>query len=617
MTVRSLTQSLPISAVRSRLADSAGSLLETLFSRQPRRRKRTSSAPVQTELLERRSLLSATPLAHWKFDETSGANVIDSTATGADGTNYGATSVGGAIGRALHFDGVDDKVEFGTEASLGGISDFTVTAWIRTTASTAGTIIQQRDPAEFNGEYRLGTYPDGNLALWLFGDFDNQFLIGTQDPINDGAWHHVAAGREGRRGFIYVDGLLKAETFGPVRTLDASIRVGIGADIRDHVMFFEGSIDEVRIYASAVPANEILNQARIIVPQGMSGEQRPVFTWPKTPNAVAYSLWVERTGGAANPVIHESVPVNYFTAATDLGFGQFRTWVRATLNDGTRTAWVLQTFVINSQVALLPLAPQQNTHRPTVEWKPLPGAVRYDLWIDNLSTGQSQFVRDQNIAATSWTSLTDMPIGRYRVYIRGIDSSGAIALWSSGPTFEIAVAPTPMGPLNPTFERKPEFRWAAVTGAQRYEVAIRNVRTQTTVYYVRDLVGTTWIPPENLPVGVYQWWVRAIGSSKFASSWSAAVDISIGGETQFRTPVETGGNRPLLSWRPVTLSVSYWIWIDRVGVQSPYITSGVQNAEFRPGSPLPAGTYRAWVRSLGGSNEASPWSAPIEFTISS
>lgn len=591
--------------------------LSLVFSRRGTRRSRNTDNPwTQFESLEVRSLLSSTPLAHWGFDETSGTTVADSTSTGANGTNYGSSPGIGAIGGGLLFDGVSDNVKLGTGASLDGPTNFTVTAWIRTTSTQYQTIIQQRDVDGFNGEYLFFMNDDGTLSFVIFGDGRNQFLIGTQQSVNDGAWHFVAAGREGARGFIFIDGALATESFGPIRNLASTIGIGVGSDIRANDSFFEGSIDEVSVYASALPASEIAADANIIVPQGISRNPRPVFTWPKVPNTASYSLWVDRIGATGNPVINETVDVNHFTATADLGIGQFRTWVRATLNDGTRTAWKLQTFAINGNVNVLPIDLQQTTFRPELQWEAFPGADHYDLWIDNLSTGQKQVVREQNLTGTSWTSSTDLPFGKYQVYIRAVDATEIAALWTRGPAFNIAVAPTPIDPASSTINQQPQFTWTAVPGAPGYDIVVRNSQTKKITNVVRNISGTSWTPSAELSIGTYQWSIAAFGAANLRGNWSEQTQFSVGGVTQIRSVAGGTPTRPVISWSPVTDAARYWLWIDRVGVQTGYITqSTITSPNYQPTTPLPVGTYRAWVRAISATSEFAPWSIVFEFTI--
>jgi len=68
-------------------------------------------------------------VAEWHFDEGSGSVLEDSSGNGNDGVIYGATWVEGKYGKALSFDGVDDYVDFGNDASLN-VECITLEAWV-------------------------------------------------------------------------------------------------------------------------------------------------------------------------------------------------------------------------------------------------------------------------------------------------------------------------------------------------------------------------------------------------------------------------------------------------------------------------------------------------------
>jgi hypothetical protein len=90
-------------------------------------------------------------ISHWKLDEGSGSTTYDSVGDN-DGTIYGATWTSGQIEGALSFDGVDDYVDIGDKASLDfGMDDFTLSAWIKTSMSAGGTIINKRAKGYYAG----------------------------------------------------------------------------------------------------------------------------------------------------------------------------------------------------------------------------------------------------------------------------------------------------------------------------------------------------------------------------------------------------------------------------------------------------------------------------------
>src|SRR5262249_39743448 len=88
------------------------------------------------------------------------------------------------------------------------------------------------------------------------------FGASSQLKLNDGLWHHVVGTWDERVISIYTDGILRGsgtnDSFGPI--LNTTYPVRIGSDARLPVggdRFFNGLIDEPRIYNRALSANEI------------------------------------------------------------------------------------------------------------------------------------------------------------------------------------------------------------------------------------------------------------------------------------------------------------------------------------------------------------------------
>ena len=195
------------------------------------------------------AVASPTPSSDWMFDDGSGTLATDSSTNGNDGTVNGATWVTGFTGTALQFNGANSSVTFGNGPSVSGLSDFTVTAWIKTSAASDGVIIQQRDAAGFNGQYRFRVNSNGALQFMVYGDSAYQFDFATTQTVNDGNWHHVVAVRDGPTGSLYIDGNPSpaATASGTARNLAASISTAVGRDVRDNNQNFNGSFDEVRV----------------------------------------------------------------------------------------------------------------------------------------------------------------------------------------------------------------------------------------------------------------------------------------------------------------------------------------------------------------------------------
>lgn len=204
------------------------------------------------------------PFAYWKFNDAAGATASDSSGNNHPGTVSNSAWTTGVLGTgALQFNGNSSKVTFGTGPSLAGTTDFTVSAWIKTTATASGLIVQQRDANGFNGEYMFQMNANGLLRFMIYGGGNFQFDFTSTTSINNGTWHLVTAVRQGTVGTIYIDGVASGTASGIVRPLASSIGVGVGADIRDNNSFFNGTIDEVRIYNVAISAARIAALANL------------------------------------------------------------------------------------------------------------------------------------------------------------------------------------------------------------------------------------------------------------------------------------------------------------------------------------------------------------------
>ncbi len=216
-------------------------------------------------------------VAHWRFDKNSGNIAWDCSGNNRSGTISNAAWTDGIIGKALHFNGSSSKIEFGRGPSLSGKTDFSVSAWIKTSAHSTGIIIQQRNGG-WNGEYQFKVNSDGTVNFFLYGG-GTQFDFHTTKKVNDNQWHNVVAVRKSGNGYIYIDGGSPAATAsGTARNLSSSISVGIGADIRDNNQHFNGVIDDVALWSRALVVQEVQK----IYNNGISGlsfdDKAPVFT---------------------------------------------------------------------------------------------------------------------------------------------------------------------------------------------------------------------------------------------------------------------------------------------------------------------------------------------------
>jgi len=150
---------------------------------------------------------------------------------------------------ALIFDGINDYVEVPHSASISPTEQITLSAWIKTSSTATQAIIVKWD------QYFI-RLDEGRVFFFLNEAFVWHSLGGTKN-IADNTWHFVQGVYDGSDMIIYVDGVEEAR-----KSLTITINVNpnrklhIGSELAETV-FFDGIIDEVRIYNRALTATEI------------------------------------------------------------------------------------------------------------------------------------------------------------------------------------------------------------------------------------------------------------------------------------------------------------------------------------------------------------------------
>ena len=290
--------------------------------------------------------------------------------------------------------------------------------------------------------------------------------------------------------------------------------------------------------------------------------------------------------------------------------------------DGTLLPWSAPNrFTVTTRVVIAPIPTRQTTPRPALTWASVPGATKYDVWVDNSSTGQSQYIRTTT-TETSWTPTVDLPMSRYRVWVRALAVDNTPGVWSQRVDFYIATAPTAVTPLTATFNRRQTFEWTPVAGATSYGLLVRNLVTGFDAINVSGLSATSFTPPTNLGDSTYAWWAIADSAvANFRSDWSARVEIYVGGRPTVIAPVDQISSlTPVIQWQPVIGAVKYDVWVDRTfGGEisfNVFQSFGVTGTSWQVPKALVSGAeYRIWIRAISTTGETSVWSKPADFKV--
>jgi len=193
-----------------------------------------------------------------KFNEGSGNIAYDSSFYNNHGTIYGATWTDGKFGKALSFDGVDDYVEVPNEDRLTYLTPITIAVWIY--------------PTEFNidNEIISSTYGAGGYELAIMNDGTKvkfQYHNGTQWRVSafsytfsTNKWYFIAVTYSANGGEMFINGEsigtfpYTGDIVNPPNTDSLFIGTCANPEYRE---WFNGTIDEVRIYNRALSENEI------------------------------------------------------------------------------------------------------------------------------------------------------------------------------------------------------------------------------------------------------------------------------------------------------------------------------------------------------------------------
>ncbi|AWG20509.1 hypothetical protein FFWV33_02670 [Flavobacterium faecale] len=157
----------------------------------------------------------------------------------------------------LNFDGVNDYVSINNITT----ASFTLEAYIKTTTNSPGGVYPYQGvgilDSDVGGPANDFTFTVLNNKLSFWDGNANQNVNGITTVV-DGNWHHVAVVRtSGTSIKVYVDGVLDGQVnVAGTAVLNSNSKIYIGSSKTDN-RYFNGSIDDVRIWNSARTAEQI------------------------------------------------------------------------------------------------------------------------------------------------------------------------------------------------------------------------------------------------------------------------------------------------------------------------------------------------------------------------
>jgi len=210
---------------------------------------------------------------NFNSESISGTTVLDSSAENNHGTNNGAThnTTGGFNGGGcFDFDGVNDVIEvIDGEEIINGLDEISFSIWLKATSVgndkslIYGYIITSNSDNKLSIRYDSSGYQGGGTNVIKMGITvnTNDITLESSNNVQTTDWQHlVLTWKSGEQIKLYIDGILDVPTYNSaseVGVITGLTKFFIGSGRLSE--YWNGSIDEVRIYNRSLSADEIRN----------------------------------------------------------------------------------------------------------------------------------------------------------------------------------------------------------------------------------------------------------------------------------------------------------------------------------------------------------------------
>jgi chitodextrinase len=235
-------------------------------------------------------------VAAYSFNEGTGTTVTDLSGNNLTGTIVGATwTTQGKYGNALSFNGTSSYVDLGNPTALQLTGSMTLEAWVKAAASSTndGQVIAKSNDSS---GWQLKTTSDTGVATFGASVTNSSGVrakrFSTTTPSLN-VWYHVAEvyNATAKTLDIYVNGVLNDGSLQgtvPAANLNALVNANIGR--RSGGYYFNGVIDEIRIYNRTLSATEIQSDMNTPLGTTAADVQSPAAPANLTANAVSSSV---------------------------------------------------------------------------------------------------------------------------------------------------------------------------------------------------------------------------------------------------------------------------------------------------------------------------------------
>jgi len=202
------------------------------------------------------------PVGEWKFDEKTGTSANDTSGNGNSGSFGGSPTWSHAgecqKGACLDSNGSTDYVNMG-DPSSGildfGTGDFSFGFWMKPSAvASESDLLAKRTESTIDVSVAYTTANKIRFQVWNTSYQVDLYSNGTV-PLNQ--WHYVTAIRAGTTQYIYIDGVLDNSGTGTIKDVSSSANFFLGRNPFTANRFYDGLMDDVKIYNYARTQSQI------------------------------------------------------------------------------------------------------------------------------------------------------------------------------------------------------------------------------------------------------------------------------------------------------------------------------------------------------------------------
>jgi len=222
-------------------------------------------------------------------------------------------TVNNGAGYALDFDGTDDFIDFGNSSSVNITDYITLEAWIKSDKFEATQSIIKKNGS--GSGYELSLSDAGKIFFRLNANTTYRVNSNSLYPHDGNTWMHVAATYDGTDMIIYINGNPEATVLGPasIVTNNKFLVIGTDADNNDK-LFFDGAIDEVRIWNVARSADDI----RATMCQKLTGSETGLVGYWRFDNVSGNNV-TDLTSNNNDGTMHNMNAFNYLWSGGNIG----------------------------------------------------------------------------------------------------------------------------------------------------------------------------------------------------------------------------------------------------------------------------------------------------------